>query len=179
MKRKYCLVRTDGDLSVGSFVYVVWAGSSLHESGLLALVEEYCKDCGWYFKRWSPNVDSALEKRSKLRRLDGTLAVKPYQMIRLSIQECYDAIIDDSFSSIEANQVMKPQEIFMRFRKTPEYLMAMNVKQRNTTRPPLRSKYLSHRKLNGFYSLAPAMAALVMLFLLDAFISHVLNNISF
>ena len=175
MKRKYCLIRLGGDLNVGSFVYVVWAGSSLRESTLLALVEEFCKDVGWYFKLWSPTVDSALEKRSKLSRVDGTRTATPYQMISLSIQKCYDAIIDDSFSSIEANHVMKPQETFMRFRNVPAYIMAMNAKQRNTTRPPLRSKYLSHRKLSGFYSLVPAVAALVMLFLLDALVSHILT----
>lgn len=179
MKRKYCLVRLDGDLKAGSFVYVVWAGSSLHESGLLSLVEEFCKDCGWYFKRWSAQVDSALEKRTKFARLDGTRGVSPYQMISLSIQECYDAIVDNSFATIEANNVMKPQETFMRFRHTPSFLMAMNNKKRITPCPPSKSKYLSHRKTAGFYSLAPAIVGLILLFLLDAFISHILNNVSF
>lgn len=178
MKRKYCLVRLNGDLGVGSFVYVIWVGSSLRESTLLALVEEFCKDCGWYFKRWSREVDSALELRSKISRSDGTRCVKPYQMISLSIRECYEAIIDDSWASIEANHTMSPQETFMRFRLHPDFLRAMNVKQRTTSCPPSRRKYLSPRKSRAFYELTPAIVAIVLLIVLDQLVStHILNHL--
>ena len=178
MKRKYCLVRLNGDLGVGSFVYVIWVGSSLRESTLLALVEEFCKDCGWYFKRWSREVDSALELRTKISRSDGTRCVKPYQMISLSIRQCYDAIIDDSWASIEANHTMSPQETFMRFRLHPDFLRAMNVKQRTTSCPPSRRKYLSPRKSRAFYELTPAIVVIVLLIVLDQLVStHILNHL--
>lgn len=179
MKRKYCLVRLHGELGVNDTVFVVWVGSSLRESAKLALVEEYCKDVGWYFKRWSSQVDSALEQRSKLLRVDRTRNVTPYRMIQLNIDECYQTIIDDSWAKIEATTPMTKQEIHMRFRLDPRYLMAYNSKQRNTTCPPYPRKYLSHRNQNAFYGLALPCALIVLLIVLDAIVSNFISSITF
>ena len=178
MKRKWCLIRTDGDLAPGSFVYVVWVGSSLRESEYLALVECFCKDCGWYFRQWSANVDSALLLRSKISRADGTKTAQPYRMISLSISECYQTIIDDSWASLEANRVMSPQEKFMRFRNDPHYLMAMNNSKRITSCSPSKSKYLSLRKRCKRHPLATALAGIVLIILADAFVStQIISNL--
>lgn len=174
MKRKYCLVRYGGDLGIGSFVYVVWVGSSLRESVLLSLVEEFCKDCGWYFKQWCAAVDSALQQRTKLTRVDGTRSATPYQMIQLNIQQCYDTIIDDSWSTLEANRVMTPQEKFMRFRRDPNFLMAMNNKKRNTTCPPFRRKYLSHRKQSEAIQAVCGIVSIILLIVADAIVSSLI-----
>lgn len=179
MKRKYCLVRTNGELSVNSFVYVVWAGSSLRESVTLTLVEEFCKDCGWYFKRWSPEVDTALMIRSKLVRVDGSRGVTPYQMISMSIQQCYDTIIDDSWLALEASHVMTPQETFWRFRNVPDFLKAYNARGRNTTCPPYRRKYLSRRNTGAFYGLCKPVAIIVFLIVLDAIVSDIISCTNF
>lgn len=172
MKRKYCLVRNQGELGVNSFVYVVWVGSSLRESVYLSLVEEFCKDCGWYFKRWSPQVDSALELRCKMKRVDGNRFAKPYRFIAISIRQCYETIIDDSWVALDQSYKMSPFEKMLRFANHPEYLMAMNTKKRTTTCPPSRRKYLSHGKSRAFYELTPYMVAIVLLLLLDAFVSN-------
>ena len=178
MKRKYCLVRHGGDLDCNSFVYVVWVGSSLRESMCLALVEEFCKDIGWYFKRWSPAVDSALKIRTKLIRLDGTLSCSPYQMIDLSIKECYQTIIDDSWASLESRHTMTPQETRMRFGHTPRYLLNFHRKSCITSCPPSGRKYLSHGKSKAFYELTPYVAGIVLLIVLDELIStHILNHL--
>lgn len=179
MKRKYCLVRTNGELSVNSFVYVVWAGSSLRESVTLTLVEEFCKDCGWYFKRWSDEVDTALMLRSKLARVDGSRGVTPYQMISMSIQQCYDTIIDDSWIKLEASHVMTPQETFWRFRNVPEFLKTFNAGRCNTSCPPYRRKYLSHRHSGAFYGLCRPIAIIVLLIVLDAFVSDIISCTNF
>ena len=171
MKHKYCLIRLDGDRSITPFVYVVWVGSSLRESTSLALVEEFCKDCRWYFKQWSTTVDSALDLRFRKIRLDGNATAKPYQMIQLSIQKCYQTIIDDSFATLEANYSMSQFELWQRFRNTIQYHTAMNHKLRTTPCPPSRRKYLSRRKSHAFYDLAPAMVAIVLIILLDAIVS--------
>lgn len=172
MKRKYCLIRTDGDLCVGSFVYVVWVGSSLRELEKLALVEEFCKDVGWYFKQWSQTVDSALELRSKAIRVDGNPLAKPYTMHRLTIHECYDAIIDDSWASIERNHVMSPFEKFMRFRHDPSYLISFHKSQCNTTCSPSRRKYLSHSRRESVSDFVSGCALVAVLIMLDAFVSN-------
>ena len=173
MKCKYCLIRNEGELMPSSFVYVIWVGSSLRESECLALVECYCNDIGWYFKKWSLDVDSELMKRTKTIRLDGTKLVTPYQMISLTINQCFDAILDDAWESIEASRVMSPQEKFLRFRHDPKFLMAYNQSKRNTPRQPSRSKYLSRRRSRAFYDLVPSLLFAIALFILDAIVSNI------
>ena len=172
MKHKYCLIREPQHLNPGSYVYVVWAGSSLRESVQLTLVEEYCKDCGWYFKRWSPMVDSALEKRSMMSRTDGTRGVMPYTMISLSIHECYSAIIDDAWLKIESTHTMTPQETFLRFRHDPLYLSSYHRQSCNTTCPPSTRKYLSRRQWSEKTQVVACFAGIVLLIVLDAIVTN-------
>ena len=175
MKSKYCLVRTDAPLDVGSFVYVVWVGTTDTDFEKLCLVQEFCKDVGWYFKRWSATVDSALEKRRKISRTDGTRAVTPYTMIQLNIRQCYEAILDDSFAAIETNHVMTPQETRWRFRNTIPFILRQNGQSCNTTCPPSRRKYLSHRGGKAFYNVGLNLSLAILLIILDAIISNLFN----
>ena len=178
MKCKYCLIRCEGELGVSSIVYVVWVGSSLRESCLLPLVEEFCKDCGWYFKRWSATVDSALELRTKMSRVDGNRTAPPYRMLSVSLEKIYQTIIDDSWVSLERSFVMTPQEKFMRFRNNPKFLMAMNNSKRITSCSPSKSKYLSLRKRCKRHPLATALAGIVLIILADAIVStQIISNL--
>lgn len=179
MKRKYCLIRINGALIPGSIVYVVWVGSSLRESTKLALVEEFCKDCGWYFKQWSPMVDSALEKRAAMVRADGNKTAQPYQFHSLNIDQCYDAIIDDAWATIESNQVMTPQEKFMRFRNDPSFLQLFHRQNCHTSCSPSARKNLSHRKRESVSQLVYAVGLGFVLLLLDAFVSNFIITSSF
>lgn len=178
MRRKYCLIRCDGDLNVSSVVYVVWVGSSLRDACLLPLVEEFCKDCGWYFKRWSATVDVTLEMRTKMSRIDGNRTAPPYRMQSVSLAAIYQTIIDDSWVSLERSFIMSPQEKFMRFRNDPHYLMAMNNSKRITPCSPSKSKYLSLRKRCKRHPLATALAGIVLIILADAFVStQIISNL--
>lgn len=174
MKRKYCLIREPHDLDIGSFVYVIWVGSSLRESERLALVEEFCKDCGWYFKRWSVMVDSAITMRTRLVRLDGCLTATPFRMVQMSIDECYQTIIDDNWKFIEAHADMTPQEIRMRFGQTPAYLSSYHHCRCITSCHPSNDKYLSRRKLSEGARVAMLSLAIVLLVVLDAIVSRYL-----
>lgn len=178
MKCKYCLIRCEGELDVSSVVYVVWVGSSLRESCLLPLVEEFCKDCGWYFKRWSTTVDSALELRTKMSRVDGNRTATPYRMQSVSLETIYQTIIDDSWASLERSFVMTPQEKFMRFRNDPHFIMAMNSSKRITPCSPSKSKYLSLRKRCERHPLATAVAGIVLIILADTIVStQIISNL--
>ena len=178
MKCKYCLIRCEGELGVSSIVYVVWVGSSLRESCLLPLVEEFCKDCGWYFKRWSAQVDSALELRTKMSRVDGNRTATPYRMQSVNLETIYQTIIDDNWASLERSFVMTPQEKFMRFRNDPHYLMAMNNSKRITSCSPFQSKYLSLRKRCERHPLATAIAGIVLIILADTIVStQIISNL--
>lgn len=178
MKCKYCLIRCDGDLNVSSVVYQVWVGSSLRDACLLPLVEEFCKDCGWYFKKWSATVDVTLEMRTKMSRVDGNRTATPYRMQSVNLDTIYLTIIDDSWASLERSFVMTPQEKYMRFRNDPHYLMAMNNSKRITSCSPFQSKYLSLRKRCKRHPLATALAGIVLIILADAIVStQIISNL--
>lgn len=171
MKRKYCLIRSNDDLCPGSIVFVVWVGSSLRESAKLALVQEFCKDVGWYFKKWSPVVDSVLIQRTKSMRVDGNKTANPFTMMEISISTCYQTIIDDSWLALESSFVMTPQETFMRFRNDPKFLLSMNLKKRTTSCSPSTRKYLSPGKRAFVREFVFPCVLLILLIVLDAIVS--------
>lgn len=175
MKSKYCLIRTDQPLDVGSFVYVVWAGSSDDESVKLTLVREFCKDCGWYFRKWSDDVDSALELRTKIKRIDGATYVRPYRMISLSISECYQTIINDAWVNIESRATMSKQETFLRFHRDPRFLLSYHRKHCNTKCPPSDVNTFCHRQGEGFYNVIGGLSLAILIFVLDALVSFIFN----
>ena len=171
MKRKYCLIRNDGDLNPSSFVYVVWAGSSLRESCYLALVEEFCKDSGWYFKRWCPEVDSALRLRCKYGARDAGQMLSPYNMMTLSIHQCYQTILDDSWTALEQSYVMTPQETRMRFYRSIPYLQRLNGVHVLRNAHPRRRKHLSHAHSGLLQDFVAPVVLILLLLVLDAFVS--------
>lgn len=179
MKRKYCLIRNDGDTSPSQFIFVVWVGSSLRETTMLALVEQFCKDCGWYFKRWSSTVDSAIQNRTKLIRADGNKTAPSFSMIQMDIEKCYRTIIDDSWIALEKSFVMSPQETMLRHRFNPLFLLRLHRRYRNTSCSPSKRKYLSHENESVISGFAMPMVAIVVLILVDAFVSHIISSLTF
>lgn len=179
MKRKYCLIRNDGDPSPSRFIIVVWVGSSLRETTMLALVEEFCKDCGWYFKRWSSTVDSAIMNRSRLIRTDGNKTAPAFSMIQLGIEQCYQTIIDDSWIALEKSFVMSPQETMLRHRFNPLYLLRHHRRNCHTSCSPSRRKYLSQGQRDVISGFAVPMVAIVVLILVDAFVSQIISSLTF
>lgn len=175
MKRKYCLIRGDGQLKPGDFVYIIWVGSSLREFMKYTLVENFCEDTGWYFELWSPAVDSELKRRASRFTSDGNQAAKPYRLISLSVTECYQTIIDDSWAEVERNAYMTPQETRLRFGHTTAYLLNLHKSNCITMRQPSRRKYLSQRHGTGFYNVVGGIALALILIMLDACISYIFN----
>lgn len=175
MKRKFCLIRNKGLLRPDDCVFVVWVGSSLRESAFFSLVEEYCKDVGWYFQLWSAEVDSQLDEWSKQwRRVDGQ-TVRPYTMMSITINVCYQTIIDDSWCELINHRVMSPQETFLRFRSDPEYLRRLHARKRNTTCQPYRRKYLSQQNQQAFYNVGASLTLALLLLFLDAIVTHIFH----
>lgn len=171
MKRKFCLVREPGTLNCGSTVYVVWVGSSLRESTYFSLVQEFCKDLGWYFKQWSDEVDSALELRARYSRVDGTQGVSPLRFISISIWVCYQTIIDDSWAKLDAQSMMSHHERVFRFRRDPDNLFQLHHISRDTLRQPIKRKHLSHTYKAGLHHVSALCLGAAMLFILDAIVS--------
>lgn len=178
MKAKWCFLRATGQLMPDAFIYVVWVGSSLRESAKLALVEEYCKDCGLYFHRWSPQVDSALEQMEKGFWLSGTQVGHKHPMISITIHELFDMIIDDSFAEKERNFTLSPFGVWMRFRNTIDYVRYQNKLMGNTKCSPFKRKYLSYGKLTEGRRAALCCVGVLMIFLLDSLMSAIFSSLT-
>lgn len=176
MKSKYCLLRSSGLSSPEDFVYVVWVGSSLRELAIKSLVEEYARDCGLYFKRWSPEVDSHIDKAGSRYLTDANGLGFAFRRISVSIQELSNLIVDDSFDAMEKAYTMTESEKWCRFRNSIEYVSAINHSIVIQHASPSPRKYLSLAKKSQRVRVVACFIGIVILFALDALVSHIGNS---
>lgn len=176
MKSKYCFLRSSGLSSPDDFVYVVWVGSSLRELAIKSLVEEYAKDQGLYFKRWSPQVDSDIDKASSRYLTDANGLGFAFRRISVSIQELSNLIVDDSFDAMEKAYTMTESEKWCRFRNSIEYVSAINHSIVIQHASPSLRKYLSLAKKSQRVRVVACFIGIVIIFALDAFVSHIGNS---
>lgn len=177
MKSKYCFIQTKGLLGPEMFIYVVWAGSSLRESAKLSLVEEYCRDQGFYFKKWGDVVDSALDEVRKSVGKGANGGRFAFKMISVTIHELYNLIIDDSFGAIEKNYCETQAGIRFMFGDTIRYHEAMNQQNVIQRANPLRRKNLSSEKLTDGKKFVACMAGILAIMTLDAVVYPILTNL--
>lgn len=176
MKSKYCFLRSSGLNSPEDFVYVVWVGSSLRELTLKSLVEEYARDCGLYFKRWSPEVDSYIDKAQSRYQTNANGLGFTFRTISVSIKELSNLIVDDSFGALEKAYTMSESEKWCRFRNSIEYVTAINHSNVIQHASPSLRQYLSRGKRRAYYDLAPTLVFAILIFLLDALVTHIGNS---
>ena len=175
MKSKYCFLRDLGNLVPGSFVYHVWVGSSLREFAKLKLVEEFCRDNGIYFEKWSDQVNSFLSEKAQRFQDNGNVFCSCFASASISISELYSMLIDDSFDAFEANQVATPFEVWMRCHNVPEYIARMNHTKVIQHASPSRSKNLSLKQKGELVQAVACMIGVLILFMLDALVSNLMN----
>lgn len=175
MKSKYCFLRDVGHLVPGSFVYHIWVGSSLREFAKLKLVEEFCRDNGIYFEKWSDQVNSFLSEKAKRFQDNGNVFCSCFASASISISELYSMLIDDSFDAFEANQVATPFEVWMRCHNVPEYIARMNHTKVIQHASPSRSKNLSLKQKGELVQAVACMIGVLILFMLDALVSNLMN----
>lgn len=175
MKSKYCFLRSSGLTSPEDFVYVVWVGSSLRELAIKSLVEEYTRDCGLYFKRWSPQVDSDIDKARSRFKTDGNGLGFSFRSISISIKVLSNLIVDDSFNAMEKAYTMSESEKWCRFRNSIEYIAAVNRSNVLQNASPSLRKYLSLAKKSQRVQAVACFIGILMIFALDALVSHLGN----
>lgn len=176
MKSKYCFLRSSGLSSPEDFVYVVWVGSSLRELAIKSLVEEYAKDQGLYFKRWSLLVDSDIDKAGSRYLTDANGLGFAFRTISITIQELSNLIVDDSFDAMEKAYTMSESEKWCRFRNSIEYVSAINRSFVIHHASPSPRKYLSLAKKCQRVRVVACFIGIVILFALDALVSHIGNS---
>lgn len=176
MKSKYCFLRSSGLTSPEDFVYVVWVGSSLRELAIKSLVEEYARDAGLYFKVWSPEVDSHIEKAKSRYKTDANGLGFSFRTISVSIKELSNLIVDESFGALEKTYTMTESEKWCRFHNSIEYVAATNRSSVIQNASPSLRKYLSLAKKSQRVRVVACFGGVVFLFLLDALVSNLGNS---
>lgn len=176
MKSKYCFLRSSGLSSPDDYVYVVWVGSSLRELAIKSLVEEYARDQGLYFKRWSREVDSDIDKASSRYQTDGNGLGFSFRSISISIQELSNLIIDDSFGALEKAYTMSQSEKWCRFHNSIEFTAAVNRSNVIQNASPSLRKYLSLAKKSQRVRVVACFIGMMMILALDALVSHIGNS---
>lgn len=143
MKSNYCFIRNFGRMRPGSYVYHVKVGTSDREQIKFALVQNYCKDVGIYFKKWSYEVDNALHLAEKAWPSKWGLPISPFQHVSISIYELYKLIIEDGFDSFESKPHATPALSFYYRQFDPMGLISRLSVASNTLCPPPYRKNLS------------------------------------
>ena len=176
MKSKYCFLQSSGLSSPDDFIYVVWVGSSLRESAIKSLVEEYARDAGLYFKRWSPVVDSDIDKAKSRFTTDANGLGFAFRTISVSIKELSNLIVDDSFGALEKAYTMSESEKWCRFHNSIEYAAAVNHSNVIQNASPSLRKYLSLAKKSQRVKAVACFVGMMIIFALDALVSHIGNS---
>lgn len=175
MKHKYCFLRNHGKFRPDDFIYTVWVGSSVREQTLFTLVDEYCKDCGLYFKLWSSQVDSTLRKAKAQFRMDDNVIAHPFRTASVTISELYEMIIDDSFVKFEESQQPNQFQLWLMFRNNPRYLQSHRKSNVIHHACPEESQYLSRGKMSDRQKAVACTVALFGLIVLDVIVSQIMN----
>lgn len=175
MKSKYCFLRSRGNLSPGDVVYMVWVGSYLREFTKLTLVQEFCKDCGLYFEKWNPLVDSHLDEMKSRYQSDGNMFSSPFVSVSITIDKLYALIIDDGFAAFEKSISLTPFEKWCRYRQTIRYCQSINKTNVIPHAYPVRRKNLSLRNRNEGLKAACCLVGVLILLAIDAVMSYFMN----
>lgn len=105
MKRIYVFVRVVGKFSPNDVVYHVRVGESSRDCTLIALIKEYCRDCGLYLKERGRDTDIMTDNLAKGVFRDAMIPRLHLRFVSIPVSECYRRIIDDDWSDIEASNV--------------------------------------------------------------------------
>ena len=143
MKSKYCFIRNLTNLDVGSFIFIVWVGSSLRELTQLSKVEELCKSKGFYFERWTNLVNSRIEKISAKFVKNGYAIACPFRYASITLSELSSMILNNSFDSFESSIEMTAAEKWYRYHHDLDFIQSQNRISVLRHAYPHERKYLS------------------------------------
>lgn len=143
MKTYYYYVQMAGKMTPGQIVFKVAVGKSLREQTKAALIEQYAKDCGYYFHVVSEQSDNALRLMSKGIIPKKAFFVSPYRIVYINVEKLYKKIMDGSLTFFSENLPMTQTEKRFKLYLDSEVLREINNQSCNTLRLPQRRKNLS------------------------------------
>lgn len=166
----YYFVRDMGRASRKSVIYRVKVGTSDREQVKYALVREFCRDCGHYFRIVSDCSDQAIRNLEKRLFPGYRFMVRPLARVTVSISQLYQLIIDDSFVRFEKQLTEKKG--FYRFHSIidPIFHANQSKKKNQSILPTPSRKYLKSGHAAGLDSFLIGSAIVAIIFLLAGFL---------
>lgn len=162
-------------MHVGDFVYVVMVGSSLKEMAKFQLIDLYCRDCGLYFEPWSDEVDSHIERLAARFYVSGNQMAFPYRSVSVSVSWLYKTILDDSFTTYEANLPLTHAEVTTNLHHRTDFLLRLHHLSCNTPCLSLQRKNLSFAKKVEKIKAEVCGIGVAACFIIDAIVSSILG----
>lgn len=174
MKSKFCFIRNFGRMRPGSFVYHVAVGTSEREQVKFALVREFCEDTGVYFRRWSDDVDRALEFAEYGWSSELGFSITPFRHVQVNIETIYQLIIDDSFDAFEEKAPTPKAELWLFHQRDPLHILSNQSPVSITKCLPLKRKNLSDGRRTEGGKFLVSFGLILLVFLIDAIVENVL-----
>jgi len=170
MKSYFVFVRNMSRFDRESVVYDVTVGTSERDQIKLALVQEYVKDCGIFFKRRDLTTSTTIANLAKSLFQGSALPSLHLRRAKVSIAQLYDLLIEDGFDAYESH-LKQPRGTF-RLLSTLDYKTISPSLPCNTKRTAIPSSR-KNLKYEGRYDALQACVGfglILIIFLCAAYI---------
>lgn len=170
MKKIYVFVHVVGKFSPNDVVYHVHVGESERDCAQLALIKEFCRDCGFYLKERGRDTDIMTDNLAKSVFPDALIPRLHLRFVSISVSECYRRIIDDEWSDIETSNV-RSKSYFHILSRTSDNIYSPSIRPKAIKRPAFRTrKNLSPMLEEELTRVALSFAIIAFLFLLVGYL---------
>lgn len=173
MKTKYCFIRNPHHFTREDVVYTVYVGTSEREQVLLTVINEYVKDTGMYFRKWSNTVDMALmELRSHL--FPDSIQTRFFlRTASVNVTDLYRLIIDDSWSSFENSLTTPRAQFHLVSMLSPSFFFANSPIRKKSFAFSVQRQNLSHNVDSELISAVVNFGLILILFLIGGYLEGV------
>lgn len=167
MVHYYYFFRDLSKASTDSVIYSVKVGENEKDQVKLALVKEFCKDCGFYFKPVSTTSDAAVKKLEKRLFPASSLYSSPMKRATVTIRDLYQLIMDDTFIFFERSlSAPRGNFLFSVFQRTKN-LPTSKIQNFHKSRPSKQRKYLKLGNAEDLNSFLIGSVIVLIIFLLS------------
>lgn len=170
MTHYYYFVRKLNSFDVDDVVFLVRVGESQREQMKLALLREYCKDCGFYFRIRNEESDKAISMLRDSVYKGWNYLFSPLKVSNLSVSELYRLILDDSIEAYEKSLIQTRFSYKFRTKIDPNFLFSQKSKKIVKGTAIGKRKYLKSGQGVDAYGAVFGFALILAVFLLAAWL---------
>lgn len=166
MTHYYYFVRNLNAFGTDDVVFLVRVGESQREQIKLALLQEYCRDCGFYLRIRGEESDKAIGMLRDSVYKGWLYLFSPLKVAQLSISELYRMIVDNILDEYEKSLIQTRFSYNFRKKIDPNFLFSQK-RQKNVMRPAIgKRKYLKSGEQIDAFGATFGFALILAVFLL-------------